>query len=166
MQTDYEVAPGNTLTTFRAFIDVEVGGRGWITPVCFFDTGAPFTIISQSVARAITPLPIRNAPVPIVEAGMPAAPMPARQFRAWFDPVARRDVPCLFAEVTVQFRNRVTGDCSDPRRVVAKVLQAPALPFGGRFVLFGMHLLTENTGRLHLDAQPWNLAGPGLFFAP
>lgn len=169
-QTDYDLAPGSRLTTFRQLLQVDLGGRGWTSPYCFFDTGAPVSIISQVVAQRIaahiTPIPIQNDPIPVFENGTPMPSVPRNRFCTWWDPIAAQSIPCLLAELTVRFRNRLTGDVSNPLRLVAKILQGPALPFGGDFVLFGMHLLIANGGQLHVQAQQWNLGGPGLFFPP
>jgi hypothetical protein len=170
IQTEYEITPGHRLTIFRHSIHVDVGGAGWVRPHCFFDTGAAFSIISQSVAQrigaALTPIPVQHGPIPTFENGVPATPTPSDGLLRWFDPNTNQVIPCLFGELTVRLRNRTTGATSDPLRLVAKVLQGPAVPFNGNFVLLGMHFLAANTGRLQVEAQPWGVGGPGLFFPP
>jgi hypothetical protein len=168
--TEYEVAPGNWYTAHRATLRVEVGWNAWLTPYCFFDTGAPFSVVSQTVGLGVgshfVPIPVTNNPVPRRENGNLIAPAPPNQLLTWWDPVARVSVPCVFGELTVRLRNRQTRVTSDPLRLVAKVLQAPAMTFNGDFILLGMHFLTANTGRLHVEGQLWGLGGPGLFFPP
>jgi hypothetical protein len=170
VQTEYELAPGNRLTVFRHAIHVDVGGAAWVQPHCFFDTGAPFSIISQPVAQrigaAITPIAVQSGPIPTFENGNPAQPTPPDHLLGWYDPTTHQLISCILAELTVRLRNRATGETSDPLRLVAKVLQAPARPFGGLFVLLGMHFLTVNAGQLHVEGQPWGIGGPGLFFPP
>jgi hypothetical protein len=170
VQREYEVTPGNRLTAFRHSIHVDVGGANWVRPRCFFDTGAPFSIVSQAVAQqigtAITPILVQHGPIPTFENGVPAQPTPAAHLLGWYDPDTNQLIPCVFGELTVRLRNRNTGATSDPLRLVAKILQAPARPFYGAFVLLGMHFLTANSGQLHIEGQPWGLSGPGLFFPP
>ncbi|MCI0702717.1 MAG: retroviral-like aspartic protease family protein [Planctomycetia bacterium] len=71
VQTEYELTPGNRFTTFRHSLHVQIGGSNWLDPYCFFDTGAPFSIISQSVAQQIgamlTPIPVQFGPIPTFE---------------------------------------------------------------------------------------------------
>lgn len=169
-QTEYEFTPGNRLTVFRHSILVDVGGANWVRPRCFFDTGAPFSIVSQTVAQQLgaawTSIPVQHGPIPTFENGVPASPTPTNHLLGWFDPNTNQLVPCVFGELTVRLRNRNTSETSDPLRLVAKVLQGPALTFNGNFVLLGMHFLTANSGQLHLEGQPWGLGGPGLFFPP
>jgi hypothetical protein len=170
LQTEYEITPGHRLTIFRHSIHVDVGGSNWVRPHCFFDTGAAFSIISQPVAQqmgtALAPIPVQHGPIPTFENGVPATPTPSDGLLRWFDPNTNQLIPCVFGELTVRLRNRTTGATSDPLRLVAKVLQGPARPFNGNFVLLGMHFLTANTGRLNFEGQPWGLGGPGLFFPP
>jgi hypothetical protein len=170
VQKEYELTPGNRLTTFQHSLHVEVGGANWVRPHCFFDTGAQISVVSQFVAQrigtALTPIPVRHGPIPTFDNGAPIQPTPPDNLLGWWDPVGQQLVPCVLAELTVQLRNRNTGTTSDPLRLVAKVLQAPSQPFGGSFVLLGTHILTANSGQLHLASQPWGLGGPGLFFPP
>ena len=170
VHTEYELTPGHRLTVYRHSLSADIGGASWVRPHCLFDTGAPLSVVSQSVAQrigaALTPIAVRRGPVPTFENGAPAAPTSSAGLLGWWDPISQQLIPCVLAELTVRLRNRRTNDQSDPLRLVAKVLQAPAMPFGGNFVLLGTHLLTANSGRLHVDGQPWGLAGPGLFFPP
>lgn len=169
-QVEYELTAGNRLTTFRHSLRVNIGGANWCTPTCFFDTGAVFSVVSHTVARRIgatlTPIPVRRGPIPVFENGAPAPPAAPGQLLGWWDSVAQQLIPCALAELTVRLRVAGTSTTSDPLRLVAKVLQAPARPFGDNFVLLGTHLLTSNGGRLHVDGQQWGLAGPELFFPP
>ena len=169
-QFEYELTPGHRLTTFRHSLRVNIGAAGWRTPHCFFDTGAVFSVVSQSVARnigaAFTPLTVRRGLIPTFENGTPAPPAAPNQLFGWWDSVAQQLIPCALAELTVRLRVDGTNTVSDPLRLVAKVLQAPARPFGDNFVLLGTHILTANGGRLHIDGQTWGLGGPGLFFPP
>jgi hypothetical protein len=170
IQTEYELTPGNRLTTFRHMLHVEVGGANWLQPRCFFDTGAQISVVSHYVAQnlgaVLTPIPVQHGPIPTFEDGAPVQPTPNNNLLGWWDPIAQQLIPCVLAELTVQLRNRHTGTTSDPLRLVAKALQAPARPFGGSFVLLGVHFLAANGGQLHLASQPWGLGGPGLFFPP
>jgi hypothetical protein len=169
-QTEYEFSTGNRLSIFRHSIHVDIGGVGWVRPHCFFDTGAPFSIVSQPVAQrigaALTPIPVQRGLIPTFENGAPAPPTPSDHLLGWYDPNTNQLIPCAFGELSVRLRNRVTGETSDPLRLLAKVLHAPARPFNGNFVLLGMHFLTANSGQLHLEGQPWGIGGPGLFFPP
>jgi hypothetical protein len=170
VQREYEITPGNRLTVFRHFIHVDIGGANWLNPHCFFDTGSAFSVVSQTVAQnigaAITPIPVQHGLIPTFENGTPALPTPSNHLLGWFDPNTNQLIPCVFGELTVRLRNRTTGETSDPLRLFAKVLQGPARPFNGNFILLGMHFLTANTGRLHVEGQLWGLGGPGLFFPP
>jgi hypothetical protein len=169
-QVEYELTPGNRLTVHHHSLLVDVGAASWVSPHCFFDTGAVLSVVSrtvaQSVGAAFIPIPVRHGPIPRFENGVPVQPAAPDSLLGWWDSIAQQLVPCVLAEMTVQFRNRQTGVVSDPLQLVAKVLQAPAQPFGDRFVLLGTHLLTANGGQLHLASQPWGLGGPGLFFPP
>ncbi len=155
-QVEYELTPGNRLITFRHSLRVDIGGTSWRTPTCFFDTGARLSVVSQSVAQAIgaslTPIPVRHGPIPTFENGVPVAPAPG--LLGWWDPIAQQLIPCVLAELIVRLRVAGTNTVSDPLRLVAKVLQAPARPFGDNFVLLGTHLLTANRGQLHLEGLP------------
>src|SRR5688572_33501110 len=66
-QTEYEIAPGRRLASFRATIEVRVAPAPSLRPYCFVDTGAPFSVVSQTVAAALTPhltwLPVPVGPV-------------------------------------------------------------------------------------------------------
>ncbi|MBY0459957.1 MAG: hypothetical protein K2V38_21785 [Gemmataceae bacterium] len=166
---EYQPAAGPVLLAVRPVLRVEIGYAGWVRPYAFFDTGAPFSVISQAAAlnigASLRPITLPD-PIPATRGGLPVAPVPAAQLRAWWDPIAGVPIPCLLAEITVRLRDRDTGRTSDPLRMVTKVLQAPAQPFNGLFVLLGNHLLVANDGQLHLEGQSWGLGGPGLFFPP
>ena len=167
---EYEIAPGDWVAADRPTLRVEVGWADWLNPYCFFDTGAPFSVVSQTVVAGIgsqfVPRPITHNPIPRRLNGNPAAPVSANQLLSWWDPVARASIPCAFGELTVRLRNSRTKVTSNPLRLLAKVLQAPAMPFNGDFILPGVHFLTANGGQLHLEGLPWGLGGPGLFFPP
>lgn len=167
-QVEYELTSGNRLIVFRHSLRVDIGGTNWLNPTCFFDTGARLSIVSHAVAQgigaALTPIPVQHGPIPTFENGAPVAPTPG--LLNWWDPVAQQLIPCVLAEMTVRLRIDGTNTVSDPLQLVAKVLQAPALPFNGRFALLGTHVLTANGGQLHLEGLPWGLGGPGLFFPP
>ena len=125
-----------------------------------------FPLQTTQVEYELTPIPVRRGPIPTFENGAPAQPAAPGQLLGWWDSVAQQLIPCVLAETTVRLRNRYSGDTSDPLRLVAKALQSPAMPFNGRFVLLGTHLLTANSGQLHIEGQAWGLGGPGLFFPP
>ena len=136
-QVEYELTPGNRLTTFRHSLQVDIGGANWLNPTCFFDTGARLSVVSQAVAQgigaALTPIQVRRGAIPTFENGIPASPTSA--LLGWWDPIAQQLIPCVLAELVVRLRVAGTNTVSDPLRLVAKVLQAPAMPFNGRFVL-------------------------------
>jgi hypothetical protein len=169
-QVDYELTPGNVLTTFRHQLRVEVVGAITRRPFCFFDTGATFSVMSYSLAQAlgaaVTPLAVGPSPIPMFENGVPVAPTSTAPLLTWWDALGQQLIPCVLAELFVRLRNANSNVTSDPLRMVAKVLRAPARAFNDQFVLLGTHLLTANAGRLHLDGQAWGLGGPGLFFPP
>lgn len=77
-QTEYEIAPGRRTASFRAAIDVRVAGLPWLRPYYLVDTGAPFSVVSRSVAAALprqtTWLPVPAGPVPRFVNGQPIAP--------------------------------------------------------------------------------------------
>ncbi len=76
-QVEYELTPGNRLVTYRHVLLVDIGGANWHRAHCFFDTGAVFSVVSQSVAQligaALTPIPVRHGPIPMFENGRPTA---------------------------------------------------------------------------------------------
>jgi hypothetical protein len=169
-QIEYELAPGQRVTSLRASVEVRVAGAPWLRPYCIIDTGAPFSVVSQSVAAALLGhihwLPVPHGPVPRFVNGQPIAPAPLNPLLTWWDPLAQVALPCRLAELTVTFTGANPPRTSDPLNMVAKVLQAPAAPYNDSFILLGLDLLTANAGRLRLDGQAWGLGGPGLFFPP
>ena len=169
-QIEYEIAPGRRLSSFRATVEVRVAGRPWLRPYCFVDTGAPFSVVSQTVAAALaqhtTWIPVPPGPVPRFVNGLPIAPAPLNPLLTWWDPLAQVAIPCRLAEIAVSFSGSNPPRQSDPVTMTAKVLQTRAAPYNDQFILIGLDLLAANCGQLHIDGQPWGIGGPGLFFPP
>src|SRR5579883_220477 len=139
---EFEAGPGFRLPAFRPAVTVSVDGSS-IQPYCFFDTGAPLSVVSYSVARHLTvrPVPVSD-PVPRFVRGVPAGQVPAREFLSW------EGLPCGLAELTARFRDVRTGQVSQPVRWVAKVLQVPSPLFSDNFVILGMQLLSDHAATL------------------
>jgi hypothetical protein len=167
---EYEIAPGRRITSHRATVEVRVAGAPWLRLYCFVDTGAPFSVVSQTVASALashlTWLPVPSGPVPRFANGQSIPPAPLNPLLTWWDPLAQLAIPCRLGELIISFSGLNPPRQSDPVTMVAKVLQARAAPYNDQFVLVGLGLLAANSGRLAIDGQPWGLGGPGLFFPP
>lgn len=167
--TEYEIDPGQRLPVHRPVVDVHIESAGRLKPYCFFDTGAPFSVISSQVAvslnHRITPVPIHGRSVPVYLNGTLTRQASLTELLTWWDPLAQQAIPCLLGEVTVRFRTS-SGQVSQDLTLLAKVLQAPAKPYSDLFVMLGMHLLAVNEGKLDIQVQPWGIGGQGLFFPP
>lgn len=150
---EFETGPGVRLPALRPAVTASVDGAQ-IQPYCFFDTGAPLSVVSSPVARYLNyqPVPLSD-PIPRFVRGVPAGNVPAREFLTW------DGLPCVLAELAARFRDVRTGQVSQPVRWVAKVLQVPSRLYNDNFVILGMQLLADNAGTLHIDTQPWGLAG-------
>lgn len=136
---DYVTDLGTAVRSLRAFVTIEIGS---LRPLCFLDTGAPFSIVSYSVARQIrwkllgSELFYERKPVPLDWQG----------------------ILCDFGETEIvfvaPFENLRTAAC----RLVGKFAKARH-PVLENYVLLGMNFLPDNDIDLLLRSTPEGLNG-------
>lgn len=131
---DYVTDLGTAVRSLRAFVTIEIGS---VRPLCFLDTGAPFSIVSHSVAQRIAWRLLGNA---LFHQGKPA-------------PLDWQRVPCDFGETDLvvldPFGTSRTAAC----RLVGKFAKARH-PVLENYVLLGMNFLLDNNLTLTLHGTP------------
>lgn len=122
---DYATEQGISARSLRPFAVIEAGP---VRPACFVDTGAPFSIVSFSVARRIRWQPLGSA---FVAQGISS-------------PIDWQGIPCDFGETIITLHDPATATRSRSLRLVGKFARTrhPALE---GFVILGMNFLADNS---------------------
>lgn len=151
---EYDLNGTDRLLALRPGVHAEVVGLQ-PGPRCFFDTGAPLSVVSYRVGRLLpwTPIPVTNDPLPRFEAGVRNGSVPAIDLLSW------EGIPATLGTVDVSLRSRRTGATAGPLTLRAKFLQSPSRHFNDLFVLLGMSFLADNAGSLQVTAGPFAAGG-------
>ena len=136
---DYLTDQGIAVRSLRPFVTIQIGS---VRPMCFLDTGAPFNIVSSSIARQIrwkvlgTKLLFQGKPVALDWQG----------------------VPCDFGETSAILLDPLGKVRSSPCRLAGKFAKArhPTLE---NYVLLGMNFLADNDVKLVTSSVQGALSG-------
>jgi hypothetical protein len=119
----------------RLDLDVMYGSR---TPFCFFDTGAPFSVVTADVAQVS---PWVHAPGPYLDASGQAIALD------W------EGTPCVFGEAKLALFHPANHQIYRMCRLVGKFVQRPH-PKVNNQILLGLNFLTDNAATLNLTGSP------------
>jgi len=136
---DYVTDLGTRLRSLRAFVTIEIG---CLRPLCFLDTGAPFSIVSHSVAQQSAWKLRGNS---LLNQGQVA-------------PLDWQGIACDVGETSVVLVHPSGTWRTAACRLVGKFAKTrhPALE---NYVLLGMNFLTDNRIDFVLRNKPSGLTG-------
>lgn len=150
---EYEVAAGQRLLAARPFAQLIIP-NSQIQPICFVDTGAPFSNVSHSIARICSWQRLSvSDPVPVFVNGVLNRTAPASELLTW------NGIPCDLGEIGANLMDVKSGAQSNALRIVGKFAQRSVPMFHDRFVILGLSFFCDNLARLTLAGVPWNISG-------
>ncbi len=136
---DYVTDLGTAVRSLRAFVTIQIGP---LRPLCFLDTGAPFSIVSYAVAQQIRWKRLGSS---LFHQGKPV-------------PLDWQGIPCDFGEAEIVLIHPSGNERTAVCRLIGKFAKArhPALE---NYVLLGMNFLPDNNINLTLRSTPGALQG-------
>ncbi len=126
---------GGPYLAARLDLDILYGVQ---TPVCFLDTGAPFSVITADVAQTSPWIPI---PGPYLNAAGQAVSLD------W------DGIPCIFGEASLALFHPNNRGIYRRCRLVGKFAQQPH-PRISNQILLGLNFFTDNATTLELSGAP------------
>jgi hypothetical protein len=136
---DYVTDQGIIVRSHRAFVTVQIGS---VWPLCFVDTGAPFNIVSSSLAGQI---PWAHRGTALLSQGKPIS-------LDW------QRIPCELGDTDVVLVDNSTGVRTGPCRLNGKFALGvhPSLE---KCLILGMNILVDNNADLVLRINQGTLTG-------
>ena len=136
---NYVTEKGSFARSLRPFAVIEAGP---VRPACFVDTGAPFSIVTVTVAQRIRWQPLGAA---FVAQGISS-------------PIDWQGIPCDFGETNITLHDPATATRSRPLRLAGKFARARHPVLEG-FVILGMNFLADNSIDFVLHGVPGSASG-------
>jgi hypothetical protein len=138
---EVEPIPGVKFNVTRPFLRASPPTLKNFNFACFFDTGAPISVVSFGMLHYITWKRLARH--------QDLSP----EYAFW------HGLPCDLGETTIHLTNQRTNTTSKTCRVFGKFVLQPASFEKDRFMILGMNFLIDNEAKASMSGVSWNCVG-------